>query len=92
MGSNIARLCKHDKCEHKKMLKICTQYKISTAFCDFIPKYRSWRIVDAVNDKKEKKDQNKNNKSNQKTTKTKNKIAFPSRDSNPDRLHGKRGS
>ena len=47
-------LCKHDECEHKKRLNFYTQYKISTAFCDFIPKCRNWRIVDTVKDKKEK--------------------------------------
>ena len=47
-------LCKHDVCEHKKRLNFCTQYKISTALCDFISKCRSWRIVDTVKDKKEK--------------------------------------
>ena len=62
LGSKIARLCKHDQCEDKKMLNFCTQYKISTAFCDFIPKCRNWQIVDAVNNKNDKKDQNKNNK------------------------------
>ena len=48
--------CKHDECEHNKRLNFYTQYKISTAFCDFIlvPKCRSWRIVDTVKDKKEK--------------------------------------
>ena len=55
MGSTIARLCKHDECELKKRLNFCKQYKIFTAFCDFIPKCRSWRIVDAVKDKKGKK-------------------------------------
>ena len=69
-------LCKHDECEHKKRLNFYTQYKISTAFCDFIPKCRRWRIVDTVKDKKKKKQiyQNKNNKRKQKTT-TKNSIA-----------------
>ena len=53
------------ECELKKRLNFCKQYKIFTAFWDFIPKCRSWRIVDAVKDKKErkKKDQNENNKS-----------------------------
>ena len=46
-------LGKHDGCEHKKRLNFCTQYKISTAFCDFTPKCWSWRIVGAVKDKKE---------------------------------------
>ena len=54
VGLKIARLCKHDKCEHKKMLNLCTQYKISTAYWDFIPKCRCWRIVDAIKDKTEK--------------------------------------
>ena len=27
VGSKVARLCKHDECEHKKMLNLCTQYK-----------------------------------------------------------------
>ena len=68
-------LCKHDECEHKKRLNFYTQYKIATAFCDFIPKCRSWRIVDTVKDKKnQKKNQNKNNKRKQKTTTTKNKY------------------
>ena len=35
--SKIARLCKHEECEHKKRLNFCTQYNISNAFCDFIP-------------------------------------------------------
>ena len=90
LGSKIARLCKHDKCEHKKMLNLCIQDKISTAYCNFIPKCRSWRIVDAVKDKTEK-DQNKNNESKQKTT-TKNKISLTSWDSNHDHLRRKRES
>ena len=57
-----------------KRLNFCTQYKISTAFCDFIPKCRKWRIVDAVKVKKEKKDQYK--KSKQKTTTTKYKTSI----------------
>ena len=57
--SKIARICKHVECEHKKRLNFCTQYKISTALCDFIPKCRSWRIVDTVKDKKEKKKKKK---------------------------------
>ena len=70
MGSKIdRRLCKYDECELKKWLNFCKQYKIFTAFCDFIPKCRSWRFVDAVKDKKRKKDQNKNNKSKQKKIK-----------------------
>ena len=44
----ILLLYKHGECEHKKRLNFCTQYKISTALCDFIPKCRSWRIVDTV--------------------------------------------
>ena len=55
VGSNIARLCKHDECEHKKRLNLSTQCKISTAFCDFIPKCRNWRIFDAVKDKNKKR-------------------------------------
>ena len=53
VGSKLL-LSKHDGCEHKKRLNFCTQYKISTAFCDFTHKCRSWRFVDAVKDKKEK--------------------------------------
>ena len=53
MWSKIARLCKHDECEHKKRLNFSTQYKIFTAFCDF--KCRSWRIVNAVKDKKKER-------------------------------------
>ena len=46
----------HDgECGLKKRLNVCKQYKIFTAFWNFIPKCRSWRIVDAVKDKKEKK-------------------------------------
>ena len=46
----------HDgECELKKRLKVCKQYKIFTAFWDFIPKCRSLRIVDAVKDIKKKK-------------------------------------
>ena len=54
VGSKLL-LCKHDDCEHKKRLTFYTQYKISTAFCDFILKCRSWRIVDMVKDKKKEK-------------------------------------
>ena len=64
----------HDgECELKKMLNFCKQYKIFTAFWDFIPKCRGWRIVDAVKDKKKKKkkDQNKNNKSKKRERKIK---------------------
>ena len=68
-------LCKHDECEHKKRPNFYTQYKISTAFCDFIPKCRSLRIVDMVKDKK-KNYQNKNNKRKQKTTTTKRKKYY----------------
>ena len=68
VGSNMA-VCKHGECEHKKRLNFCKQYKISTVLCDFIPKCRSWRIVDTIKDKKKKEDQNKNNKRKQKTTK-----------------------
>ena len=50
----------------------------------------SWRIVDAVKDKKRKKDQNKNNKS--KKIRKENKRLSPSWDSNHDRLRGKQGS
>ena len=91
----------HDgECELKKRLNFCKQYKIFTAFCDFIPKCRSWRIVDAVKDKKKKekkvkkKDQNKNNKSKKKKNKKKKKKKrlSPNWDSNHDRLRGKQGS
>ena len=64
----------HDgECELKKRLNFCKQYNIFTAFWDFIPKCRSWRIVDAVKDKKreKKKDQNKNKS---KKIKNNNKI------------------
>ena len=59
-------LCKHGECEHKKRLNFCTQYKISTALCDFIPKCRSWRIVDTVKDKKGKKIKIKTTNANRK--------------------------
>ena len=77
----------HDgECEIKKRLNFCKQYKIFTAFWDFIPKCRSWWIVDAVKDKiKKKKDQNKNQKKKKKKIVTK-------WDSNHDRLRGKQGS
>ena len=94
-GVFITRTCLHDgECELKKRLNFCKQYKIFTAFWDFIPKCRSWRIVDAVKDKKEKKkDQNKNNKSKKKKIiKKNNKRLSPSWDSNHDRLRGKQGS
>ena len=67
MGSKIDRLlvCKHDECELKKGLNFCKQYKIFTAFCDFIPKCRRWRIVDVVKDKKNK-NKNNNKKNNNK--------------------------
>ena len=69
MGAKIDR----HECELKKRLNFCKQYKIFTAFWDFIPKCRSWRIVDAVKDekKRKKKDQNKNNKSKKKKKKKK---------------------
>ena len=92
-GVFITRTRLHDgECELKKRLNFCKQYKIFTAFWDFIPKCRSWRIVDAVKDKKkeEKKDQNKNNKSEKKENK--NKRLSPSWDSNHDRLRGKQES
>ena len=55
-GVFITRTCLHDgECELKKRLNVCKQYKIFTAFWDSIPKCRSWRIVDAVKDKKKKK-------------------------------------
>ena len=80
----------HDgECELKKRLNFCKQYKNFTAFWDFIPKCRSWRIVDAVKDKKKKKkDQNKNNKSKKK----KKKKIVDKWNSNHDRLRGKQGS
>ena len=87
MGSKIDRLCKHDECELKKRLTLCKQYKIFTAFCEFIPKCRSWRIVDAVKDKKRNKEKVK-----MKKRKAKNKSFTPSWDSNHDRLCGKQGS
>ena len=59
-------LCKHGECEHKKRLNFCTQYKISTALCDFIPKCRSWRIVDTVKDKKGQKIKIKTTNANRK--------------------------
>ena len=43
----------------EKRLNFCKQYKIFTAFWDLIPKCRSWRIVDAVKDKKKKKKRSK---------------------------------
>ena len=52
--SKIVGICKPVECEHKKMLNFCTEYKISTAFVDFIPKCRNWQIVDAVKYKKKK--------------------------------------
>ena len=68
----------HDgECELKKRLNFCKQYKIFTAFWDFIPKCRSWRIVDAVNDKKEeekKKIKIKTTKAKKKKKKKKKKI------------------
>ena len=74
-GIKIDRLSKHDECEYKKRLNFCKQYKIFTAFRDFIPKYRSWRIVDVVKDKKRKK-----KKIKIKTTKLK-KIYIKKKDS-----------
>ena len=69
-GVFITRTCLHDgECELKKRLNFCKQYKIFTAFWDFIPKCRSWRIVDAVKDKKKRKKEIKI-----KTTKAKKKI------------------
>ena len=60
--SKIARICKHVlgyasmlSVNTHERLNFCTQYKISTALCDFIPKCGSWRIVDTVKDKKKKK-------------------------------------
>ena len=69
-------LCKHDECEHKKRLNSYTQYKISTAFCDFIPKCRSWRIVDTVKDikKKRKNIKIKTTNTNRKQQQQKNKY------------------
>ena len=81
-GVFITRTCLHDgECEPKKRLNVCKQYKIFTAFWDFIPKCRSWRIVDAVKDKKrkEKKDQNKNNKSKKEKKKIVAKLGFEPR-------------
>ena len=62
-------------------------------FWDFIPKCRSWRIVDAVKDKKkeEKKIKIKTTKAKKEKGK-KNKRMSPSWDSNHDRLRGKQGS
>ena len=51
-----------DECELKKRLNFCKQYKLFTGLCDFIPKCRSWRIVDAVKDKQKKKIQIKTTK------------------------------
>ena len=55
-----------------KRLNFCTQYKISTALCDFIPKCRSWRIVDTVKDKKEKKRKRKKRSKLKQQTQTEN--------------------
>ena len=80
--------------ELKKRLNVCKQYKIFTAFWDFIPKCKSWWIVDAVKDKKKRRKK----KIKIKTTKAKkekgkkNKRLSPSLDSNHDRLRGKQGS
>ena len=66
----IIRTCLHDgECELKKRLNFCKQYKTFNAFWDFIPKCRSWRIVDAVKDKKKEK-----KKIKIKTTKATKKI------------------
>ena len=48
-------LCKHDECEHKKRLNFHTQYKISTAFCNFIPKCKVGRLSIRFKIEKEKK-------------------------------------
>ena len=73
VGSKVDRLCKHDECELKKRLNCCKQYIIFTAFCDFIPKCRSWRIVDAVKDKQKKiKIKTQKPKKTTKTKQTKN--------------------
>ena len=82
----------HDgECELKKRLNFCKQYKIFTAFWDFILKCRSWRSVDAVKDKKKRKKK----KIKIKTTKAKenkNKRLLPGWDLNHDRLRGKQES
>ena len=73
-GVFITRTRLHDgECELKKRLNFCKQYKIFTAFWDFIPKRRSWRIVDAVKDKKkeEKKIKIKTTKAKKKKIKIK---------------------
>ena len=83
----------HDgECELKKRLNFCKQYKIFTAFWDFIPKCRSWRIVDAVKDKKKKKKIKIKIKTTKAKKGNKNKRLSPSWDSNHDRLRGKQGS
>ena len=93
-GVFITRTCLHDgECELKKRLNVCKQYKIFTAFWDFIPKCRSWRIVDAVKDKKKEKKKIKIKTTKAKKEKEKkNKRLSPSWDSNHDRLRGKQGS
>ena len=93
-GVFITRTCLHDgECELKKRLNFCKQYKIFTAFWEFIPKCRSWRIVDAVKDKKREKKKIKIKTTKAKKKKeNKNKRLSPSWDSNHDRLRGKQGS
>ena len=83
MGSKIEP---HGECELKKRLNFCKQYKIFTAFWDLIPKCRSWRIVDAVKDKKKKKKKIKIKTTKAKKKKKKKKILSPGWDSNHDRL------
>ena len=83
VGSKIA-VMKHDECEHKKRLNFYTQYKISTAFCNFIPKCRSWRIVETVKDKKKEKNikiktTNANRKQQQKKINIIAKLGFEPR-------------
>ena len=84
----IARICKHVECEHKKRLTFCTQYKISTAFCAFIPKCKNWQIVVAVKEKEEKKIKIKTTKANRKQQQY--KIVLRSCTSNHGHLRGKR--
>ena len=66
-GVKIAWLCKHDECEHKKMLNLCTQYKISTAYCDL---YLNAEVGgSSIRLRiKQKNDQNKNNEIKQNPT------------------------
>ena len=66
MGTKLL-LCKHDECEQKTRLYFYTQYKISTALCDFIPNADVGGLSIRLKIKK-KKYQNKNNKRKQKTT------------------------